>query len=66
MDKQRKYIYSMRQDVLEDKDVTGRLQEMFLTSLQMPSTSLPPPEQLPEEWDMEGLHKQLKKFLVLI
>jgi preprotein translocase subunit SecA len=56
----------MRQDVLEDKDVTGRLQEMFLTSLQMPSTSLPPPEQLPEEWDMEGLHKQLKKFLVLI
>ncbi len=61
MDKQRKYIYSMRQDVLEDKDVTGRLQEMFSNIIADAIDQFAPPEQLPEEWDMEGLHKQLKK-----
>ncbi|MGC8847141.1 MAG: SEC-C metal-binding domain-containing protein, partial [Candidatus Hydrogenedens sp.] len=62
MDKQRKYIYSMRQEVLEDKDVTERLQEMIQNIISDAIDQFAPEDHLPEEWDMEGLQKQLKKI----
>jgi len=62
MDKQRKYIYSMRQEVLEDKDVTERLQEMITNIISDVIDQFAPEDQLPEEWDLEGLQKQLKKI----
>lgn len=62
MDKQRKYIYSMRQEVLEDKDVTQRLHEMFSNIIMDAIDQYAPEEDLPENWDLEGLQKHLKKI----
>jgi preprotein translocase subunit SecA len=62
MDKQRKYIYAMRQEVLEDKDVTERLHTMFENIIADAIDQFAPEDQLPEEWDLDGLHKQLKKI----
>ncbi len=61
MDKQRKYIYSMRQDVLEDKDVTERLHEMFSNIIMDAIDQYAPEDEIPENWDLEGLQRQLRK-----
>ena len=62
MDKQRKYIYGMRQEVLEDKDVTERLHQMFSNIIMDAIDQYAPEEELPENWDLEGLQRQLKKI----
>ncbi len=62
MDKQRKYIYSMRQEVLEDRDVTERLHEMISNIISDAIDQFAPEDQLPDEWDLDGLQKQLKKI----
>ena len=62
MDKQRKYIYAMRADVLEDRDVTERLNEMFRNIIADASDQYTPEKVAPEEWDLEGLQKGLKSF----
>ena len=55
MDKQRQIIYKMRRDVLEDRDVSAQLQEMFANVIGDMIDLYTPEEVEPEEWDLEGL-----------
>jgi preprotein translocase subunit SecA len=60
MDKQRKYIYAMRREVLEDRDITGRLEEMFENIILDAIDEYAPEEEDPEEWDLESLELALR------
>ncbi len=55
MNKQRQIIYGMRRDVLEDRDVTQQLHEMFGNLVDDLADAYAPEDMLPEEWDLEGL-----------
>ncbi len=59
MDRQRKYIYAMRREVLEDKDITGRLENMVQNITGDGIEEYAPETVLPEEWDLEGLDRVL-------
>ena len=60
MDSQRKYIYAMRKDVLEDRDITERLERMFDDLVGDAIDEFAPPNVLPEEWNLEGLQRSLR------
>jgi len=59
MDRQRKYIYRLRNEVLEDKDVRGRVEEMFKTTIGDAVDEYAPEDDKPENWDIEGLEARL-------
>lgn len=59
MDKQRKYIYGLRREVLEDRDVTEHLHRMFENIIADMIDQYAPQEKLPEDWDTEGLEAAL-------
>ena len=60
MNKQRQVIYTMRREVLEDKDVTGRLRQMFEDTIGDMVEEYAPQELLPDEWDLDGLETRFK------
>src|SRR5690606_17740485 len=60
MDKQRKYIYAMRRDVLEDRDVTEQLRTMIETTLGDVVDEYAPEAVPPQEWDLEGLERRFE------
>ncbi|MFM1921623.1 MAG: Protein translocase subunit SecA [Candidatus Hydrogenedentota bacterium] len=60
MDKQRKYIYAMRSEVLEDRDVTSRLHQMIEDHLIDLLAQYAPEKSQPEEWDLEGLEASVE------
>jgi preprotein translocase subunit SecA len=60
MDRQRKYIYGMRQEVLEDRDVTERLHQMIEDHLADLVAEYAPEKALPEAWDLEGLEAAIE------
>ncbi len=62
MDKQRKYIYAMRREVLEDSDITERLEDMFARIIEDSIAEHAPEDTLPEEWDLDSLELALRKF----
>ncbi len=55
MNKQRMIIYDMRRNVLEDRDVTEQLHEMFESIVGRLVNEFAPDDVLPDEWDLEGL-----------
>jgi preprotein translocase subunit SecA len=59
MDKQRKYIYGLRNEVLDGKDVTAHLHRMFENIVADMLDLYAPESKLPEDWDMEGLESAL-------
>jgi preprotein translocase subunit SecA len=59
MDKQRKYIYAMRRAVLDDKDISGQIQEMFENVIGDAIDEYAPMDKLPDDWDLEGLEAAL-------
>jgi len=59
MDKQRKYIYALRRAVLEDRDITERLDEMVANCIEDILVEYAPEDELPEDWDIEGLEAAL-------
>ena len=59
MDRQRKYIYAMRREVLEDRDITDRLEAMVENLIGDALEEYAPESVLPEEWDLEGLDRPL-------
>ena len=65
MDKQRKYIYALRREVLEDRDVTGRLEEMFRNIIGDALEEFAPEETPPSEWDLDGLERALRNHFDL-
>ncbi len=60
MDKQRKYIYAMRRNVLEDNDVTEQLREMFENTIADIVDEYAPEAVPAAEWDLEGLEKRME------
>jgi preprotein translocase subunit SecA len=60
MDKQRKYIYAMRRDVLQDHDITARLEEMFENLIEDALEEGAPRDKLPEDWDIDGMARKLR------
>jgi preprotein translocase subunit SecA len=60
MNRQRKYIYAMRQEVLEDRDVTERLHQMVEAHVEDLVSEYAPEKVLPDEWDLEGLEDKLE------
>jgi preprotein translocase subunit SecA len=59
MDKQRKYIYALRRAVLKDTDITERLEEMFENIVADAMEEYAPDDELPENWDLDGLENVL-------
>ncbi len=58
---QRKEIYALRNEILENKDVSGPVKELrdgYFTSL---FHQFVPPDTVEEQWDLEGLEKELKE-----
>ncbi|MDX9973687.1 MAG: SEC-C metal-binding domain-containing protein, partial [FCB group bacterium] len=62
MNRQRLIIYEMRRDVLEDRDITGRLQDMFANLIDDICADYAPQDVLPEEWDLDGLRMRFKQI----
>ena len=61
MDRQRKYIYAMRRDVLEKHDITERLIEMMQNIISDAVNEHAPENTLPDEWDLEAVQATLTK-----
>lgn len=58
---QRKEIYALRNEILENKDVSGPVRELrdgYFTSL---FRHYVPADTVEEQWDLEGLEKELKE-----
>ena len=58
---QRKEIYALRNEILENKDVSGPVKELrdgYFTSL---FRHYVPADTVEEQWDLEGLEKELKE-----
>lgn len=58
---QRKEIYALRNEILENKDVSGPVEELrdgYFTSL---FRHYVPADTVEEQWDLEGLEKELKE-----
>ncbi len=58
---QRKEIYALRNEILENRDVSGPVKELrdgYFTSL---FHQFVPPDTVEEQWDLEGLEKELKE-----
>ena len=60
MDKQRKYIYAMRAEVLEDRDISERLNTMFENLIADAMDEHAPEGSMPEDWDLEALETVLQ------
>ncbi|HRI89718.1 MAG TPA: preprotein translocase subunit SecA, partial [Candidatus Hydrogenedentes bacterium] len=61
MNLQRHVIYGMRREVLEDKDVRERIMEMFEKSIDEMVGEYAAQEDLPENWDLDGLAARFKQ-----
>ncbi len=59
MDRQRRIIYAIRRDVLEDRDVSARIRQMFENVVADAIAEYAPESELPENWDLEGLEARL-------
>ena len=55
MNRQRTVIYEMRRSVLEARDISGRIREMFEAQIETVCAEYCPEDTLPEDWDLEGL-----------
>jgi len=60
MDKQRRYIYGMRREVLEDRDITTRFEQMIEDAILDRIDEFADQEKLPEDWDLDGLEASLE------
>ncbi|MBN2308448.1 MAG: preprotein translocase subunit SecA [Candidatus Hydrogenedentes bacterium] len=60
MNKQRQIIYQIRRDVLEDRDVLEQMRTMFENLVADMVDEYAPEDQLPENWDLEGLATRFK------
>ncbi|MDQ1257796.1 MAG: Preprotein translocase subunit SecA, partial [Candidatus Hydrogenedentes bacterium] len=62
MNKQRQIIYTMRRDVLEDRDISEQLREMFQGLVDDCCDKYAADDVLPEEWDLEGLDTSFRRI----
>ena len=62
MDKQRKYIYGLRQEVMNDRDVTEHLHRMIENIIADIVDEYAPQDKKASEWDEEGLEAALQNM----
>ena len=55
MDRQRQIVYGMRRDVLEDRDVSDQIREMFENMVGDAIDEYAPDDVEPDQWDLDGL-----------
>ncbi|HYD56600.1 MAG TPA: preprotein translocase subunit SecA [Burkholderiales bacterium] len=60
---QRKTLYALRNEILESKDVSGRMAELRAGVVQDLFRTYVPPESVEEQWDIPGLETALKAEL---
>ena len=60
MDKQRHVVYAMRRDVLEDRDVTEQLHDMFANIVGDAMDEYAPEDVDPDQWDLGGLAQRFR------
>ena len=60
MNMQREVIYKIRRDVLEDRDISEQLREMFDEIVFHAVEEYAPHDVQPEDWDIEGMRTRLK------
>ena len=60
MNKQRGVVYRLRRDVLEDRDISEQLREMFEDIVFHAVEEFAPANVTPDEWDLEGMMERLK------
>ncbi len=60
MNMQREVIYKLRRDVLEDRDISEQLREMFEEIVLFAMEEYAPQDVVSEEWDVDGMVKRLK------
>ena len=63
MDKQRKVVYGIRRDVLEDRDVTEQLHDMFANIVGDAMDEYAPEDLDPDQWDLDGLAQRFRLML---
>ncbi|NUM52976.1 MAG: preprotein translocase subunit SecA [Candidatus Hydrogenedentes bacterium] len=61
MNEQRRIVYGIRREVLEDKDVRGRIENFFNNTIGDIVAEYAPQEQLPENWDFDSLEARFKQ-----
>ncbi len=61
MNEQRRIIYGIRREVLEDRDVRERIDEFFQHTIETMISEYAPQEQLPDNWDLDGLEARFKQ-----
>jgi preprotein translocase subunit SecA len=59
MDKQRRVIYKLRRDVLEDRDISGQIRDMLDGLVNDAVQDYAPEDSLPDQWDLEGLESRI-------
>jgi preprotein translocase subunit SecA len=59
MNRQRTVIYEMRRSVLEARDISGQIRDMFERLVQAACDEYAPQDTEPDEWDLEGLGARL-------
>ncbi|MCP4643663.1 MAG: preprotein translocase subunit SecA [bacterium] len=60
MNRQRKVIYETRRSVLEDRDVLEQIRSMFENIVADMVDEYAPEEELPENWDLDGLENRFR------
>jgi preprotein translocase subunit SecA len=62
MNRQRMIIYEIRREVLEDRDVTERLHDMFGNICADMAAEYVPEDEIADNWDLEGLELRFKQI----
>jgi preprotein translocase subunit SecA len=61
MDRQRRIVYEMRREVLEDEDISARINEMFENIIDDAAEQYAPKDEAADGWDMDGLSVRMRQ-----
>ncbi|OFW69536.1 MAG: preprotein translocase subunit SecA [Alphaproteobacteria bacterium RIFCSPHIGHO2_01_FULL_41_14] len=65
MNEQRKAVYELRRDLMQDVDVSEMLQGMREDVVSQLITSCIPPKAYPSDWNISGLHEEVRRIFDL-
>ncbi|HYG89784.1 MAG TPA: preprotein translocase subunit SecA [Azospirillum sp.] len=65
MNDQRKVIYEQRREIMDAEDISETIREMRHQIVTQMVTTAIPPNSYSEQWDMAGLHEEVKRILGL-
>ncbi len=65
MNDQRKVVYEQRRELMQVEDISDTITDMRLDTIQEMVTRCIPPKAYAEQWDVDGLHEEVKRVLGL-